>query len=93
MKLNKKGMLGFLIGTLIIILVITSFLIFYFHRYPQNRPICEEDFKMYQMNNCVSYLEDIRICHSLNATWVRTEIHFFSSNVIICYKDGEILRV
>ncbi|HJX50988.1 MAG TPA: hypothetical protein VJ438_06005 [Candidatus Nanoarchaeia archaeon] len=89
---NKKGMLGILIGLLISIMIIISLIITTINN-PSNIDLCKTKFKEYNLKECNSNFEAINICYNINSTWIKTEIHVFSNNVIYCYKDGEILRI
>jgi len=90
---NKKGMLGMIIGIILMIFVISFFCYLYFVKMPELKLICEENYKQYAVEICIDKLDQIQLCESLNATYVKTEGYIFSSNVVICYKNGEIIRV
>jgi hypothetical protein len=90
---SKKGMMGLFAGIIIILVVISQIIYYFAITEPTNEPSCKENFKMYDLDECINQLENIKQCHKINATWIKTKVNLFSSNEISCYKDGEVIRI
>ena len=90
---NKKGLLG-LIGFVLLLVIVGLFVFYYwYYDYPLNKSKCENEFKEYNFLSCMIHLRDIELCEDLDMTWIKTDNHFFVSREIICYKNGEIVRI
>ena len=90
---NKKGMLASVLCVIIILFTLGYLAYYYISVYPDNVRLCNEKYRQYSMETCAYNLEPIQLCEMLNATYVKTEGHLFSSSKTICYKNGDLLRI
>ena len=90
---GKKGMLGNILATLIIILMV-GYVIFYFLiQLPELKERCQNEFPDYDEKECVNNIKGIEKCEKFDAVWFETKSSLFGPIDYLCIKDEKIIRI
>ena len=92
-ELFDRGITPSMIMIVILMLVVIGIILNILTTNPKLEKQCKLNYPNYDVDFCVKNYDGIQICEKLDATFIRTEQHLFSSTNYICEKNGEIIKI